>query len=126
RWPRGQAGQGVGEAVRDPRASGRHRPELRGRQPRRDRRPPPGQRCRDDRSRTCRPRAHAVACLKFLIDSMLPPAAAEMLEAAGHNATTPYQLGAHNLTDDVLIQLADDDGRVIVTENACGYCGVTT
>jgi hypothetical protein len=64
--------------------------------------------------------------LKFLVDSMLPPAVAEMLEAVGHSATTPNQLGAHNLPDDVLIQLAAADGRVIVTENASDFAGVTT
>src|SRR5437588_322008 len=57
---------------------------------------------------------------------MLPPAVAEMLEAAGHSATTPFQLGAHNLPEDVLIQLAAADGRVIVTENASDFAGVTT
>jgi hypothetical protein len=63
--------------------------------------------------------------LKFLIDSMLPPQVADLLGAAGHDATTPAGLGAHNLPDDVLVQLAGADGRVIVTENACDFATVT-
>jgi uncharacterized protein with PIN domain len=56
--------------------------------------------------------------VKFLIDSMLPPRTAELLGAAGHEAVTPAQLGAHNLPDDELIRLAIIEDRVIVTENA--------
>jgi hypothetical protein len=63
--------------------------------------------------------------LKFLIDSMLPPDTAELLDAAGHDATTPAHLGAHNLPDDTLIALAAADHRVIVTENASDFAGVT-
>lgn len=64
--------------------------------------------------------------MKFLIDSMLPPRVAELLSDAGHEATTPYALGAHNLSDDILIQLAAAQGRVIVTENASDFAAVTT
>ena len=64
--------------------------------------------------------------MRFLIDSMLPPAVAEHLEAGGHDATTPSGLGAHILPDDVLIQLAAASGRVIVTENASDFAAVTT
>lgn len=64
--------------------------------------------------------------MKFLIDSMLPPDAADRLNAAGHDATTPSQLGAHNLPDETLIELAAADGRVIVTENASDFAAVTT
>ncbi|MGH2884529.1 MAG: DUF5615 family PIN-like protein, partial [Solirubrobacteraceae bacterium] len=61
----------------------------------------------------------------FLIDSMLPPRVADLLRAAGHDATTPARLGAHNLPDDVLVQLAAAEGRVIVTENASDFAPVT-
>jgi hypothetical protein len=64
--------------------------------------------------------------LKFLIDSMLPPQTAELLNAAGHDAVTPAQLGAHNLPDEVLVQLAASDRRVLVTENASDFAAVTT
>jgi len=57
---------------------------------------------------------------------MLPPRVAELLSDAGHEATTPYALGAHNLSDDILIQLAAAQGRVIVTENASDFAAVTT
>ncbi|MGH8906747.1 MAG: DUF5615 family PIN-like protein [Egibacteraceae bacterium] len=57
----------------------------------------------------------SVCSREFLIDSMLPPQIADLLEASGHHATTPTQLGAHNLPDDVLVQIAMAAGRVIVT-----------
>lgn len=59
--------------------------------------------------------------MRFLIDSMLPPRTADLLDTAGHDATTPTKLGAHNLPDDVLVQLAAADDRVIVTENASDF-----
>jgi len=55
---------------------------------------------------------------------MLPPHTAELLAAAGHSATTPEQLGAHNLPDETLIALAAADHRVIVTENASDFAFV--
>jgi hypothetical protein len=63
--------------------------------------------------------------VKFLIDSMLPPRVADLLGAAGHDATTPAQLGAHNLPDDTLVQLAAAADRVIVTENASDFAAVS-
>ena len=48
--------------------------------------------------------------MKFLIDSMLPPGTARHLATMGHDATTPTGLGAHNLPDDALIQLAAAGG----------------
>ena len=62
--------------------------------------------------------------MKFLVDSMLPPRVAELLATAGHDATNPTHLGAHNLPDDLLIQLAAAEGRVIITENARDFAGV--
>lgn len=64
--------------------------------------------------------------MKFLIDSMLPPAIAIALEQAGHDAITPRDAGAHNLPDDFLIELATSEGLVIVTENASDFAHVTT
>jgi hypothetical protein len=63
--------------------------------------------------------------LKFLIDAMLPPSVAELLDALGHDGATPSMLGAHNLPDDMLVQLASADERVIVTENASDFAGLT-
>lgn len=62
--------------------------------------------------------------MKFLIDAMLPPSVVELLDALGHDATTPSRLGAHNLSDDVVVQLASADNRVIVTENASDFAAV--
>jgi hypothetical protein len=62
--------------------------------------------------------------VKFLIDSMLPPGTADRLAAMGHDAATPAGLGAHNLPDDVLVELAAAEDRVIVTENASDFARV--
>ncbi len=63
--------------------------------------------------------------MRFLIDAMLPPSVAELLDALGHDASTPSEFGAHNLSDEVLVQLASGDNRVIVTENASDFAAVT-
>jgi hypothetical protein len=57
---------------------------------------------------------------------MLPPRTADLLVAAGHEASTPAQVGAHNLPDDTLIGLAAAEQRVIVTENASDFAAVTS
>ncbi|MGQ0845272.1 MAG: DUF5615 family PIN-like protein [Sporichthyaceae bacterium] len=62
--------------------------------------------------------------MKFLIDAMLPPATAGLLDGLGHDATTPFELGAHTLPDDVLVRSAGAAGRVIVTENASDFAVV--
>lgn len=64
--------------------------------------------------------------MRFLIDAMLPPQIAVLLNESGHDATTPRQLGAHNLPDEVLVQLATAENRVIVTENASDFAHITT
>ena len=64
--------------------------------------------------------------MRFLIDSMLPPQVADDLNKSGHDAVTPTALGAHNLPDEVLIELASAEGRVIVTENASDFAHVAT
>jgi hypothetical protein len=61
-----------------------------------------------------------------LIDAMLPPQVTEALNAAGHDATSPEQLGAHSLPDDELIRTSTVQARVIVTENANDFAHVTT
>jgi hypothetical protein len=62
----------------------------------------------------------------FLIDAMFPPQVAERLHAAGHDAVTPAELGAANLPDEALIQVAAAEQRVIVIENASDFAHVTT
>ncbi len=63
--------------------------------------------------------------MRFLIDSMLPPETAQRLAALGHDATSPARLGAHNLPDDVLVELAAAEDRVIVTENASDFAATS-
>lgn len=60
------------------------------------------------------------------MNSMLPPQTVDLLRAAGHDATTPAELGAHNLPDEVVIELSAAESRVIVTENASDFAGVST
>ncbi len=64
--------------------------------------------------------------MRFLVDAMFPPAVVKLLHADGHDAVSPSDVGAHNLTDEVLIDIATREERVIVTENARHFAGVTT
>ena len=64
--------------------------------------------------------------MRFLIDAMLPPGVIDYLNASGHDAVSPSELGASNLADDVLIEIATAEGRVIVTENASDFAHVST
>jgi len=64
--------------------------------------------------------------VRFLIYSMLPPQLVDQLAELGHDAVTPVDLGAHNLPDEALIQIAGAEDLVIVTENALDFAHVTT
>lgn len=64
--------------------------------------------------------------MRFLLDAMLPPRTADHLNAAGHDAVSPAMVGAHNLPDDVLVEIATEQRRVIVTENASDFAQVST
>ena len=64
--------------------------------------------------------------MRFLIDAMFPPDTCRSLRERGHDAVTPTDLGAHNLTDETLIELAGVDGRVIVTDNAVDFARATS
>lgn len=57
---------------------------------------------------------------------MLPPGVAEDLLAKGHEAVTPEGLGAQDLSDEQLVDIATAEGRVIVTENASDFVHVST
>lgn len=57
---------------------------------------------------------------------MLPPSACQLLAARGHDAITPSERGAHNLPDSVVVEVADAEGRVVVTENARDFIDVTS
>lgn len=56
---------------------------------------------------------------------MYPPSVVELLAELGHDGVTPSMLGAHNLPDDLLVQIASTEDRVIVTENASDFASVT-
>ena len=55
---------------------------------------------------------------------MLPPQTTQLMNDRGHDTTTPEQHGAHNLPDDVLVDIATVEHRVIVTENASDFATV--
>ena len=61
--------------------------------------------------------------MKFIVDSMLPPAAADALREYGHTAFTPTDLGGHDLADSTLIEMASAEDLVVVTENASDFAG---
>ncbi|HEX9766786.1 MAG TPA: DUF5615 family PIN-like protein [Nitriliruptorales bacterium] len=64
--------------------------------------------------------------MRFLIDAMLPPHTCDLLVDRDHEAVTPADLGAHNLPDDTLIEIAGADEWVVVTENAVDFARVTS
>ena len=64
--------------------------------------------------------------MRFLIDAMFPPLVIEFLKERRHDAVSPADLGAHNLPDDVLIEVASAERRIIVTENASDFARVST
>jgi hypothetical protein len=64
--------------------------------------------------------------MRFLIDAMLPPPTCGLLADRAHVAITPTDLGAHNLPDDTLIEIAGTDGWVVVTENAVDFVHATS
>ena len=59
--------------------------------------------------------------MRFLIGAMLPPATSVLLVDRGHEAITPSDLGAHNLPDETLIEIAGTHGWIVVTENAVDF-----
>jgi predicted nuclease of predicted toxin-antitoxin system len=56
--------------------------------------------------------------VKFLIDAQLPARLAEFLTGAGHNAIHTTELpNGNRSTDQQIAELADADGRVVVTKD---------
>lgn len=57
--------------------------------------------------------------MRFLVDAQLPRRLALQLTDAGHDALHTLDLPAQNCTDDeVLRELAERDGRVVVTKDS--------
>jgi predicted nuclease of predicted toxin-antitoxin system len=56
--------------------------------------------------------------VKFLIDAQLPARLAQVLSRAGHDALHTIELpGGNRTTDQRIAEVADDDGRVVVTKD---------
>ena len=57
--------------------------------------------------------------MKFLVDAQLPRRLARQLAAAGHDALHTLDLPDGNRTpDSIITELADREGRVVVSKNA--------
>ena len=59
--------------------------------------------------------------MRWLLDEMLPPGAAEELNGRGHDATTVADLGLAGQPDPVIFDRALSEGRVVVTENIADF-----
>ena len=59
--------------------------------------------------------------MRWLLDAMLPPGAAEELTGRGHDATTVADLGLAGEADPVIFDRAVTEGRVVVTENIADF-----
>jgi predicted nuclease of predicted toxin-antitoxin system len=55
--------------------------------------------------------------VRWLLDEMLPPAAAENLRARGHDAVSVVDVGLGAADDAEVYAKAEAEGRVMVTEN---------
>jgi len=53
--------------------------------------------------------------MKFLLDMPVSPALLAVLEANGHEGAHAYQIGKSRASDVELLQLARQDGRIVVT-----------
>jgi predicted nuclease of predicted toxin-antitoxin system len=59
--------------------------------------------------------------VKWLLDAMLPPAAADELGRLGHNAVSVFRIQMDTAEDSHVFERAVTDGRVIVTENFADF-----
>ena len=55
--------------------------------------------------------------MKFLVDAQLPPALAQWLRDAGHEAQAVREVGLREAEDSAIWQHAQAEGRVIVTKD---------
>lgn len=53
--------------------------------------------------------------MKFKIDQNLPIEAADLLIAAGHDAMTVYQQSLGDATDERIVDVCKDEGRILIT-----------
>lgn len=59
--------------------------------------------------------------MRFLLDEMLPPAAADALRSLGHEAVSVRDLGLASTPDASVLDAAVAGGWVVVTENAADF-----
>ncbi|WP_420609671.1 DUF5615 family PIN-like protein [Candidatus Poriferisodalis sp.] len=59
--------------------------------------------------------------MRWLLDEMLPHAAAEILSRLGHDATSVSAMGFRQAPDSVVYQLALAENRILVTEDRGGF-----
>jgi predicted nuclease of predicted toxin-antitoxin system len=59
--------------------------------------------------------------VKWLLDEMLPPAAAEALTRQGHDARSVRDVGLRGRADREVIERAVREGRALVTEDVADY-----
>ena len=62
--------------------------------------------------------------MKWLLDAMLPPAAADELERLGHDAVSVLRMEMGAADDAKVFERAVTDGRVIVTENFADFAAL--
>ena len=53
--------------------------------------------------------------MKFKIDQNLPIEAADLLMAAGHDAMTVYQQSLGGASDERIVDVCKDEGRILIT-----------
>lgn len=57
--------------------------------------------------------------MKFLVDAQLPQRFCEWLQQAGHDARHTIHLpGGNRTTDQALVDIADREGRVVITKDS--------
>jgi len=59
--------------------------------------------------------------VRWLLDEMLPPRAAELLRDLGHDAVSVLALGLAATADEIVYDLAVRERRIMVTENFADY-----
>lgn len=55
--------------------------------------------------------------MKFKIDQNLPVEAAKLLATAGHDAMTVYQQSLGGASDERIVDVCRDEGRILITAN---------
>jgi predicted nuclease of predicted toxin-antitoxin system len=59
--------------------------------------------------------------VRWLLDEMLPPRAAELLRDLGHDAVAVLDLGLAATADEIVYERAVRERRIMVTENFADY-----